>query len=492
MTLQRNAYHHGIGEIGSRFPLIALEFLLARLLGPATYGLWSILQTIIQYGNFLHFGTVSSLSRREPGLHVEGKTEEIKALRSATYGFQILVVLLVFFVSVCVVMVLRLVGMRYEFDFLIPALILTVFLQQVQITQQSSAINNFRFTENSQCRILFSVMFFVLGIASSRLERPLFWLLMAWSGALLCSVGLLLRMVPEIRSLPRFDLLRSVGLVKDGFPIFFQGLLRLLLTNIDKLAMWYLAPAAMLGVYALGTLTAGVCAMMFAIIGRVSLPTLLRQKAGFEASELIAESIEKTFRLAIQLAVIVALGVGAFAPVLITLALPAYVTGYWSTTILACAGVFLGLAQVAADIMLSFGVKRKVVLATIYALIAMLCAVLAAWFMFREIEAIAIATFLVFVGYSVFLCFSCFCTIGLTLADSLKRTRKSLRWLPIFVIVAVGVTLIQLILIDTLHVRHWIFWGGNIFLLLGFTGLSIKILRPKWLLFDLGVNGEKT
>lgn len=56
MSLTGNAVRHGVGEIGSRVPLVILELLLARLLGPAIYGLWSVVHTVIQYGNFLHFG----------------------------------------------------------------------------------------------------------------------------------------------------------------------------------------------------------------------------------------------------------------------------------------------------------------------------------------------------------------------------------------------------------------------------------------------------
>lgn len=449
MTLSGNALRHGAGELGSRVPLVVLELILARTLGPVIYGLWSMLQTVILYGNFLHFGVVSSLTRKEPGMHQRGDSGGLAALRSATYGFQIAVVVLVLALVSLAGLIWPSLGSRFGGNALFPVLIITILLQQIQITAQASAINSFYVTQNARARVLFSVVFFGLGILASRQEPPLVWLMSAWSGALIASTTTLYISLPSIRARPRLDPAQIRLLLQDGFPIFIQGLLRLLLSNIDKLMVWLLAPAQVLGIYALGTLAAGLTGMFSSIVLRVSLPTLLRLRERDQDGPHIANEVTRTLWFALLASFFAACIAGAFAPLFIHFLLPAYREGYWTTTILACTGSVIGLSQAAADIALSFGVKRLVLSATLLFVPVMPVLIALVWAATASTVVVALVTLPVFTVYASWLVHLCFKASGLAGPEAAQRTLRILRLVPVLALLALGLTWMQTMLLGT-------------------------------------------
>jgi O-antigen/teichoic acid export membrane protein len=465
VTLFGNATRLGAGELGSRIPLIVLELTLARTLGPAIYGLWSVLQTIIMYGNFLHFGVVSSLTRKEPALNQRGEVDTLAALRSATYGFQIAVVVLVLVIVLLAALAFPSMAKGVGGTAVIPVLVVTILLQQIQITAQASAINNFFVGHIARARILFSVAFLGLGILAARQESPLVWLMAAWSGALITSTTMLYIRLPSIRARPRFDPTRSLMLLRDGFPIFVQGLLRLLLSNTDKLMVWKLAHSHALGIYALGTLACGIAAMFSSIVVRVSLPTLLRLRESDPSGPAMVREMTRTLWFALLASFAAACLAGAFAPLFINFILPVYREAYWTTSILSCTGGVIGLGQAAADIAMYFGQKRRVLRATVLTVPALVSMIALAWFATRSTVAVAIVTLPVFGLYAAALLRLCFSIAGLDTDEATRKTGRILLFILGVVMLALGLTWIQTALIETARAGYGSLVIGNVLLI---------------------------
>lgn len=389
--LARNSVKLSLGELGSRIPLLVLEVVLARLLGPALYGVWSIIQTFATYGNFLHLGAASSLARREPGWIEHEALAEVRANRSATYGLQFFMVGIV---AVMIILLSLIADASYE-----PvgglstmlALLLVILAQQITITTQASAINEYKIIETSITRLVYAFTFLLISLLVVRFQQALFWLTLGWATSLFVALALLRVLAGGLLTAPSFDLRRIVVLLKDGFPIMLQGVLRFGLVSIDKMFVFAVARPEMVGYYAMGSLAASVSGLFCTIVARVSLPTLLRLRDRSGSNT----AIQAEFEWMTSLMQILTFGtlflISSFSPLLVYFFLPSYQSAIYIIGILALAGGFVGFAQSMSDVAMSFGVKAAVLVNTSMALTIQVLLLMLAWYLSKSIEGIAIS-----------------------------------------------------------------------------------------------------
>lgn len=385
----RNAARLSLGELGSRVPLLLLEMVLARILGPALYGVWSIIQTFATYGNFLHLGVASSLARREPGLIQRGAYDEVRANRAAAYGLQFLVV---GGVAVLILAMSAMVGGVYDaIGGLSTALavLLVILVQQITITTQASAINEYKIMEISVSRLVFAFSFLLIGVIVVRFQPPLLWLTLGWVASLVVALLLLNVLTQGILVVPSADPARTAVLLKDGFPIMLQGLLRFGLVSIDKLAVFAVARPEALGYYGMGSLAASVTGLFGTMISRVSLPTLLRLREKDDGIDLLQAEFYRMTALIQVLTYGALFLICSFSPLLVFFFLPAYEPAMRVIGILALAGGFGGLAQAMSDVAMSLGVKAAVLWNTSATLVLQAVLVTLAWNLGAGIEGMA-------------------------------------------------------------------------------------------------------
>lgn len=398
--LSANALRLAVGELGSRVPLLLLEVFLARVLGPTAYGIWSVIQTCATYGNFLHFGVSSSLARREPRLMVAGAQQEILANRAAAYGFQLLVIAIV---------VVTVIGFSSVFGFtfdaiggktMVFALLAVVLAQQIAITMQASALNEFKIIESSIARLVYAFGFFAIGLFVARFNMPLLWLTLGWAGALVVSLGVLNVITGGILVMPTIDPQRTVVMLKDGFLIMLQGLIRFGLMSVDKITVFLVARSEEIGFYGIGSLGASLTSLLGSMIARVSLPTLLRLNVRADSTKLMQAEFDHMLLL-IQLSTFTVVFVICWiAPILILYVLPAYEPGIRVICILAVAGGFNGLAQALNDVTMSIGVKRAVLVNTVATLAIEILFLALAWSVGAGIEGTAASALLAMIFMS--------------------------------------------------------------------------------------------
>lgn len=405
--LTRNAMRLAVGELGSRVPLLLLEVTLARLLGPAVYGIWSIIQTFATYGNFLHFGVSSSMARREPGLIERGLPDEVRANRAAAYGFQIIVVALV------MGLLLAIASVRDDaFDAIgglttALALLVVILGQQITISTQASALNEYKVTASSIARLVNAFVFLAIGLVVVQFEPPLLWLTLGWAVAVAVALVVLNVIARGILVFPRVDYTRTLSMLHDGFPIMVQGLLRFGLMSVDKIAVFWVARPEAVGFYGIGSLAASVTGLLGSMIARVSLPTLLRLRERTNGPALMQAEFDQMLVL-IQLLTYSALfTICAFSPLLIHFVLPDYEPAVRVIGILAIAGGVTGLAQAMSDVTMSLGIKAAVLVNTVITLFLEVLFLGIAWNIGGGIEGMAASVLVAMIlmsGRSVWLC----------------------------------------------------------------------------------------
>ncbi|CRK76331.1 MULTISPECIES: hypothetical protein [Roseobacteraceae] len=443
--LTRNAMRLAVGELGSRLPLLLLEVTLARLLGPAVYGIWSIIQTFATYGNFLHFGVSSSMARREPGLIELGSPNEVLANRAAAYGFQIMVIVVVAGLLVAIS------GVRDDaFDEIgglstALALLVVILAQQFTISTQASALNEYKVIASSIARLVYAFAFLAIGLVVIRFEPPLLWLTLGWAVALALALIMLNVIARGIVVFPRLDYPRTISMLRDGFPIMVQGLLRFGLMSVDKIAVFWVARPEAVGFYGIGALAASVTGLPGSIIARVSLPTHLRLRERTNGPALMQAEFDRMLVL-IQLLTYGALfTVCAFSPLLIHFVLPEYEPAVRVIGILAITGGVTGLAQAMSDVTMSLGIKAAVLVNTVITLLLEILFLGVAWNIGGGIEGMAASVLVAMIlmsGRSVWLCMR---AVGFA-CDVARRRLVTLAGLAtVVMVVSLGVLELQMI-----------------------------------------------
>lgn len=423
--LIRNAVKYSVGELGSRIPLMLLELILARSLGPTVYGIWSVIQTLVTYGNFLHFGVASSLARIEPVLIERGSRSDVFTLRATVYGFQILIIGI--FIGLLLVASVVAEKAFAPIGGLVMAfsILSVVLVQQITITAQSSALNEYKVIEVSIAKLIYAVLFLVMGIFVVRYEQPLLWLTLGWAAALLIALIFLRSMVPGILLLPRFEWTRTVALLRDGFPIMLQGLFRFGLVSIDKLVVFAVARPEVVGYYGMGSLAASVSGIFGTMIARVSLPTLLRLRERNSGIDLLHAEFDRMVSLIQLLNYGVLFMICSFSPLLVHFFLPAYQPAMHVIGILTLAGGFAGVAQAMIDVAMSMGVKAAVLVNTSMTLVIQSLLLTLTWSLGAGVEGLAASV----LTATVFLCMRGFwlamATIGLQRTVARRRLWRS-------------------------------------------------------------------
>jgi O-antigen/teichoic acid export membrane protein len=232
--------------------------------------------------------------------------------------------------------------------------------------------------------------------------------------------------------------------------------------------------------YAFGTVTAGLVAMFSAIVVRVSLPALLRMREDSIQFGFLAGEIGRILWVVSSLSVVLVLAAALFVPAFIHLALPAYIDGIWTTTALACVGAFIGLSQAGADIVMSLGQKRRVLEATIVAVLTQALLIPVIWLVSGSSLVVAYAALGVLSIYAARLIYLCFRAAGLVGTQALIRTMKKIVIMVVLAALAPGLSMVQQVIVMALNHSKLQIMTVNGVLASLFAGAAFILLRRAW------------
>lgn len=228
--------------------LLALRgLLLAHLLGPAVFGIWSAMRLILQFGMFGHIGTRTGFLRDATLAVGAGDHIEAKKLREAAGTVNLIGALVIAGVVSLVVLLNR--GARA--DGLVVWMMLSglIVLRHQWLYSQIVLQSARRYSLRSSLVILVDAISTGVGALAAY-----FYGLAGFLAAQAMSYGVgILLAHSNVKWLPvlRLDIPRSVALIRSGLPIMLSNLTKTLLWSLDKLFIWVFMGTAALGIYAL-------------------------------------------------------------------------------------------------------------------------------------------------------------------------------------------------------------------------------------------------
>ena len=249
--------------------------IVAKLLGPAVYGIRNVFGVIMEFNGYSHLGSIFAMNREVP--YYRGRNEEEKAdlMISSTYWSNMFLVLIVGATFSIASFYLR--GGTWDSNYcdlmlFSGVLIITGRLKDFYETKLKLE-NNFYFLSKIE---LFSR---ILGIISCIILTYYFYLRGFFAGLLIGDLLFIVSALKNERRIPSlivsFPIIK--GLVKVGFPIMLGGIFLMFLNNADKIMILSMLTEEELGFYGIATVATGLIGIVPRAIYSVTLPPLMKK-----------------------------------------------------------------------------------------------------------------------------------------------------------------------------------------------------------------------
>ncbi|NUW68973.1 oligosaccharide flippase family protein [Vibrio coralliilyticus] len=266
--------YNGIGEIGSRLPYIVTEIFIAKSLGVANYGIWAIIQLVVNYNNFSHFGLLSGLSKLEPLLIGNQSERKIELLRSNSFYPVAFIDAIILFLGLAFYSIgwIKLDIINNDIN-LIISLTLLLIMQQLFLYAQVRLQNIVDFKTLSQGKLILStsfMLFVILQLDALNLDSVVFSWVVSY---LITNIYLFLK--SQILPRPNFTYSILKELFWVGIPIFLMGIVKLFLVSLDKIAVINYFSSSEVATYNISLQAMLIMTMVIGLISRVFSPIFI-------------------------------------------------------------------------------------------------------------------------------------------------------------------------------------------------------------------------
>jgi O-antigen/teichoic acid export membrane protein len=247
-SLLRHLSRYSVARYLSEVLFLIRGILLARILGPAAFGLWSQMKIALLFLQYGKLGASEAMLREIPFAAGRGDEGRAGRIRRAVFAFDLLA---------SGMLGLALVGgsllaQGWSADLRISWVLLAAafLLSQVFWFAQARLRTEKRFGQVGRMLVWVALLSTAVGVPAAwqfGLPGFLVALTLAHAAVLLPAIG-------GGHALPRPQWDSSIvgEMLRIGFPIMAASALLLLLWNVDKLAVWVLMSREDLGIYALG------------------------------------------------------------------------------------------------------------------------------------------------------------------------------------------------------------------------------------------------
>ncbi len=331
----------------TRALLLVKTVVVARVLGPAEYGLIGLIILIPTYGRWTDLGLLGGLVRKLPvlGRTLEDRRERRRLLETATASFTLLAVLVTLGVVVAGVVEddPEVRACLWLAAAVIPAQGIYSFVQNYHRARQEFGI-----VARSVAILELSGLVYTL-VLVFWIGAPGFFLALLLSNITACVyLGLTYHRHDGVVGL-RWDWTRTIQLLLAGFPLASTTIMHTLCLSMDRVVMSRVATREMVGHYMLALLVSGVIQYVPTSVGFILFP-VLRERAGggrADAKTIHRYLTEPTETVAWVMAFFIAVAVVCLPAV--PLILPAYRPGLEPARILTQFTFFLAVGTVARN-----------------------------------------------------------------------------------------------------------------------------------------------
>lgn len=341
-----NILFNGVGEFGSRLPFIFTEIVIAKTLGPVNYAIWAIIQIVISYNNFSHFGLLSGLAKLEPINLGKKNNHKVSLLRSNSFypvffldALVLIAVLIFTFVDIPILQIFS-ANLGISPDVIVWMAVLIV-IQQMFLYIQVRLQNIMQFKILMYMKLSYALFFMCLvfwGQHHLTIELLVKYLLVSL-GLVSFYVLLLKKVLPSWSF--KASIIKEMFLV--GFPVFVVGLIKLFLISLDKILIALYLSKEQLAYYSISFQAMIVASMLVGLISRVFSPIFLKETGKESNNELIFYQSVKSLSMIVGVLLSI-FGAFLFQEIVIKF-LPDYKEGILAGIVLIFSGLYQGVVQ---------------------------------------------------------------------------------------------------------------------------------------------------
>ena len=385
-----------IARYSAYFFTILTGLAIAKVLGPADFGVYSALMLIVTYSQYSDFGLLSTIIKKVP--FYKGKKEYNKArkIKDIAFSGAITIIFLVSILLIIASFFIKNLSHNTINSLRIIAVIIT--LQQIFFFYQTHLKVEKRFLMVGKTLLVYSITYFIfilILIIRFRLEGVFFASLIAYAIVLFYTFKKE-KFKFKIIILPK----KIVQLIRSGFPLLTIGIMYILFTSIDKLMIIKFMDKVQLGYYSIATTLSLIVYFIPQTVAYVTFPHFLeRYGDGEDKLHIKNHLFQPTLIISYLLPIVIGL-VFITAPVAIYYILPKYIPGITSVKILVCAIFFMSVTVAAGNFLVTLNKEKKIVSTQVISI--MLAIILNYFFIINGygINGIAIATAITYFFYS--------------------------------------------------------------------------------------------
>jgi len=484
---ERSAFAHisyfSIAHYLSEALFIIRGLLLARIFGPAIFGIWTEMKLVLLFLQYAHLGTHEAMIREVPYAVGRGDRARADNIKRTVIAFN-LSSSAVTAIGIFTILLVSEKVWNADIQGSWSILVCIFFISQVYWFIHLKLQAEKRFGRISKIMLGFALCSTVLGtLCAYYFSIEGFLLVLGLSYfVMLVYAGEGHSLIP----LPNWNTPLLRELIKTGFPIMASGALLILLWNVDKLAIWLLMSKEDLGIYAVQSYIANTIMLVPSAVSIVLYPRVMETygKTGIP-SDLERYLTQPTLIMSYLACPL--LGILFLALHLpIKWLLPKYVLAIVPGQILILAIFFMVIARMPANMLISLN-RQKLLLALTG--ISVLVGAVADYIFIRIGEGIigvAVGTSLGFIVYS-----------SLTMVSSLHAVKMSIKRsvsflvlvaLPYVVVLSLAGIMFKLLSVtDAGWVSDFVYTSISCLLITALMGVLIYAVNTKFHFFQRSV-----
>ncbi|MFA5158927.1 MAG: oligosaccharide flippase family protein [Candidatus Omnitrophota bacterium] len=339
-----------VGQVGiyssafvlTQFVSVAGALIIRYFLGPLQTGVWSLVQVILSYIDYVNLGATYAIPIEIPFKRAQGKIEETEKMKNVMFSFSFLTSML-FSIGLFVYACIRRSQIPRELFYGLLIATGLVILQQLNNVLISflRAYKNFKLA-GKQMALSSVVNFILVAILSSTFRLYGFM----WAMVLSFVFNIVYILYHEnFRFRWTLNTKVLMGLIQYGFPLMMLTLAGTVLLTIDKMMIAKYLGLEALGLYSIAMMTAGFICSVPNSIGVVLLPNVSEKYAEGENVRDLRGYLKKSNHV-FSILMPILIGLGWFVvPFVVNLILPKFEGGIVALKYLALSTFFVGLTQ---------------------------------------------------------------------------------------------------------------------------------------------------
>ena len=385
-----------VARYSAYFFTILTGLIIAKVLGPASFGVYSALMLIVTYSHYSHLGLLPAMTKKVPFYRGKKEYNKVKETENIVFSGTMIIILFLSLMLIIASFFIRNVSADTINSVRIIAGI--IILQQIFYFYQHYLRAEKKFFMMGKSLLIYSITYFIFIlflIFRLKLEGVFLSMFLAYFAVItyfFSKAGFKVKIIIPSKVL---------NLIKIGFPLLTMGIMTILFLSIDKIMIIKFMDKLQLGYYSFAAIVAGIVGFVPQSISSVIFPYILEKYGEQEDKTHIKNYLfQPTFAISYLVPIVIGM-VFITAPVAIYYILPDYVPGFTVFKILVCSIFFMSVIGPSTNFLITINKERKIL--SVQAVSILLAIILNYFFIIRGygINGVAIATAISYFFYNI-------------------------------------------------------------------------------------------